>query len=98
MQNIFIKGKLLKLYSKKKYLYLRTKSSSTNIHEDLLGKYVFLYNGLIWSCYEINNHYYINKRLGCLRNFKTKQISIYRKKKRKKKKGKKGLKKQKKKK
>ena len=86
MRNTYVKSKLIKFYVNKKYIYFRTKSLSTTITDELLGKYVFVYNGKKWICKDIDNDFYVNKPIGELKNINTKISSIYKKKKLKKKK------------
>lgn len=79
----FIEKKLLKIYKNKSIKNVITKSRSCFITKDLLGKTFIVYNGKKWLRKDIDNHYYINKSIGVLKNLETKKISTFKSKKKK---------------
>ena len=82
----FIKKKLITLYRNPNKINIYTKNQSNIITKETFGKCFFIYNGRLWIKKQIDNHYYLYKPVGSLKNTNTKKISIYRVKKDKKRK------------
>jgi len=83
---VFINKKLIKVYLNNKKKYIITKSKSSTIIKEMLGRTVLIYNGNKWLEKKINNQYLIGKKIGMLKNLESKLTSVYKSKKQSKKK------------
>lgn len=79
----FIKKNLVRFYLDKDIKYIYTKCRSSFITKDVLGKSFIVYNGKKWLRKDIDNSYYLNKRVGYLKYLETKKISVFKTKKKK---------------
>ena len=64
-----IKKKLIKFYLDNKTNYIYTKSKSSIITKDILGKTVYVYNGRVWLKKAIDNSSYVYKPIGSLKRW-----------------------------